>query len=188
MPSIDNLKSLINGKGGAARSNRFLVMLPPMAGVTSEELNLMCRDTNIPGRQMLTRERTIGLQTRKVAYGFAQEDVTMTFLLLNDYSARRYFEVWQNMVIDQERFEIGYKKDYSKTVSVYQLDQADRVVYKCDLLEAFPTTMNALQLNNEADGILELNVQLSYTNWIPTYYDNAAPTITPNRILTQTAR
>jgi len=25
--------------------------------------------------------------------------------------------------------------------------------------------MNAIQLNNELDGILELNVQLSYTNW-----------------------
>ena len=39
------------------------------------------------------------------------------------------------------------------------------VVYRCKLIDAFPTTVNAIQLNNELDGVTELNIQLSYTNW-----------------------
>ena len=41
----------------------------------------------------------------------------------------------------------------------------DLVVYRCKLIDAYPTTMTAIQLNNELDGVVELNVQLSYTNW-----------------------
>lgn len=188
MSSINDLKGIISGKGGAARSNRFKVILPPINGVTSNELDLLCRDVNLPGRQILTRERTIGIQTRKVAYGFAQEDVSITFLLLNDYGAKRYFEAWQNIAINQETLEIGYKKDYSKKVSIFQLDNQNRNVYKCDLLEAFPTTMNTIALNNELDGLVEVNVQLSYTNWEPTYYENAAQTISPIRTATNRIR
>jgi hypothetical protein len=184
MSSINDLKGIISGKGGAARNNRFKVILPPINGVTSSEMDILCRDVNLPGRQILTRERTIGLQTRKVAYGFGQEDVSMTFLLLNDYGAKRYFEAWQNTAINQSTLEIGYKKDYSKKVSIFQLDSQNRNVYKCDLLEAFPTTMNTINLNNELDGLVEVNVQLSYTNWEPTYYENAAPTISPLRTST----
>lgn len=188
MSSINDLKGIISGKGGAARSNRFRVILPPINGVASNELDLLCRDVNLPGRQILTRERTIGLQTRKIAYGFAQEDVSITFLLLNDYGAKRYFEAWQNIAVNQQTLELGYKNDYSKKVSIFQLDNQNRNVYKCDLLEAFPTTMNTVALNNELDGLVEVNIQLSYTNWEPTYYENATPVITPERTRTTTSR
>jgi hypothetical protein len=41
----------------------------------------------------------------------------------------------------------------------------DLVVYRCKLIDAFPSSMTAIQLNNDLDGIVELNIQLSYTNW-----------------------
>jgi len=39
------------------------------------------------------------------------------------------------------------------------------VVYKVELEDAFPTTMNSISLNNEQDGLVQLNVQMSYRNW-----------------------
>lgn len=44
------------------------------------------------------------------------------------------------------------------------LSSSDRV-YGCRLENAFPTTMNAIELNNEQNGLVELNVQLSYKTW-----------------------
>ena len=41
----------------------------------------------------------------------------------------------------------------------------DSIVYECKLLDAFPTTMNAIELSNELDGLVQLNIQLSYRNW-----------------------
>lgn len=211
MASIDQLKGLISQKGGLAKPNVFRVLLPSLPGASNSEVNLLCKDVTIPGRQILSRERQIGLTTQKMAYGYAVEDVSMTFLVLNDYGIRQYFETWQNLAVNQTSFEIGYKDEYCQRVVIQQLKRGfglpvystplglpklptiiqnrlpqigpfdlargqldldfitgDQVIYSCELIDAYPTTLNALPLNNELDGLLELNVQLSYKNWVST--------------------
>ena len=183
MLGVDDFKSLVSSKGGLARSNLFSVTFPTIPGgsPTNREINLLCKDIILPGRQITTRERTIGLTTRKMAYGYLVDDVSMTFHVMNDYGIKEYFEAWQNLAVDQDTYEVGYKSDYAKEIVINQIRKGsgssvlttnqlfdDQIVYSCKLLEAFPTTINSIQLNNELDGILELNVQLSYTNWIGT--------------------
>ena len=187
LATIDDLKSLVSNKDGFARNNVFRVELPTLPGATKEEINLLCLDANLPGRQIVTRERTIGITTKKMAYGYLSEDVSMTFRVLNDYGIRQYFETWQNLAVNQTTKEIGYKKDYSFPVKIQQLKKGigfpiynkklgifqlnvdfitrDDIVYEVELLDAFPTTMNPIQFNNDQDGLIDLNVQLSYTNW-----------------------
>ena len=41
----------------------------------------------------------------------------------------------------------------------------ESIVYECTLKDAFPTTMNSIEFTDEQDGLVKLNVQLSYTNW-----------------------
>ena len=166
MASIDQLKSLISSKGGVARSNLFKVFLPN----AGSDMNILCREVNLPSRQTLSRERVYGLQRRKVAYGFAQEEVTLTSMLLNNYGAKKYFEDWKQRVVNQNTFEINYHSDYVESVTILQLDKNENPVYGCTLLEAYPTTMNTIQLNNEQDGLVEINVQLSYTNWTSKFF------------------
>lgn len=209
--SIDQFKSLISQKDGIARNNVFRVKLPSIPGATSEEVNLLCKDVQLPGRQILTNERKIGMKMEKIPYGYAVTDVSMTFHVLNDYGIRNYFEVWQNLAVDQDTYELGYQRGQGKFGFDIQIEQlkkgfglpvystplgipklptalqnrlpkigpfdfaqgeldlnfitGDDVVYSCTLIDAFPTSLNALQLNNEMDGVLELNVSMSYTNW-----------------------
>ena len=111
--TIDDLKALISSKGGVARSNVFAVALPPIAGLRSRELNLLCSNVNLPGRQIMTQERDIGLITQKVANNQAYDDVNLTFRCLNDYGIREYFEAWQNKCIDQASLEVGYLNEYA---------------------------------------------------------------------------
>lgn len=206
--SIEQLKGLISSKGGVARSNLFMVTLPSLPGATSSELNLLCKDVNLPGRQILTQERQIGMKQYKVAYGYAQDDVNLTFHVLNDFGVKKYFETWQNLCINMDTKEVGYKRDYGKTIKIalvkkgfglpilnakiplpkmppeiqnrlpkigpfdlaqgeFDLDftTPDQKLYEVTLENAFPTTMNAINLNNENGIVLELNVQLSYDEW-----------------------
>lgn len=192
--NVEQLKSLISRRGGVAQANMWKVHLPALPGVqSSRELNVLCKDVQLPGRQILTQERTIGMKPKKVAYAYGEEDVPMTFLLLNDYGVKDYFEAWQNMTINFETQGIKYKNDYCRDIVITQLAKrskegidinfnidlsanslaemfdlsisTDIEIYKCRLKRAFPTTMNALQLNNEQNGLLELNVQMSYDNW-----------------------
>lgn len=207
--SIDRFKSLINNKNGLARSNLFRVKLPSLPGARSEEMNILCKDVNLPGRQILTNERQIGMQNVKVPYGYAVQDVSMTFHVLNDYGVKEYFETWQNLAVNQNRYEVGYQKGvggYARDVEIEQFRKVKRlprrfteefrsetglqqflprlsdfeivqdvfglqdqlndlVIYRCKLIDAYPTGLNAIQLNNELDGVVELNIQMSYTNW-----------------------
>lgn len=208
MANIDQFKSLVSAKQGLARPNVFKVELPSIPGATTTDVNLLCRDVQLPGRQITTYDRQIGMKVEKVAYGYVKDDVSMTFLVLNDYGIKNYFEQWQRLAVDPETYEIGYFNEYVKQVKIYQLKKGfsvpvystplglprlptilqnrlpsigpfdfaqgqfdldfitgEDIVYECTLIDAFPTTMNAIQLNNELDGLVELNVTFSYTNW-----------------------
>lgn len=183
--SVDELKAVINKRNGLARPNQFMVELPSQDART---VNVLCTRVNLPGKQILTHERRIGMEFEKTAYGYAVDDVSMSFLLTNDYGIKKFFDNWKSIIINEETMEVGYKSDYQRTVKIHQLKRpipnvsagvdlgifgqagftvrygAD-TVYSVELKNAFPTTLQALELTNELDGFLEFTVQLSYTNW-----------------------
>lgn len=203
MSSVDQLKSLASSKLGFARSNQFLVELPTTFGGTGGflgqlttlltsgvglgsgggDLNLLCASATLPGKQILTHDRRIGMEFQKVAYGYAVDDVSLTFYTLNDYGTRKYFDSWRNVILNEDGNIAGYKKDYAKDVKIHQLRKPIKnigasagpikvniglgggSVYSVRLKDAFPTTIQAIELNNDLDGLVQVTVQLSYTNW-----------------------
>ena len=203
--SVDDLKALANSKLGFARANRFLVTLPTNfgggggflggvlgllnlggGGASGRELNLLCTNATLPAKQILTNDRRIGMEFQKVAYGYAIDDVSMTFYLMNDYGVKEYFDAWRNTVIPEEggsAFTSKYKEEYARDVTIHQLRQPLKgfskqvgpirfnaglgggSVYSCDLIDAFPIATSAIELNNELDGLVQLTVTFAYTNW-----------------------
>lgn len=210
MASIDELKSVASSKLGFARPNQFLVELPPVGqtsflgtlasflppvpnipGVletgnpSSREMNLLCSNVSMPGKQISTVERRVGMENQKMAYGYAVEDVSMTFYLMNDYGLRKYFDSWISTVIDENTGSVGYKNDYSYSVKIHQLRKPQTgfsrnigplrgnleigggSVYTVELLKAFPTQVQSVELSNELDGLVQLTIQMGYTRWQP---------------------
>jgi len=203
MSSVDQIKSLASSKLGFARTNQFLVELPTTfsgtggflgqlttlltsgvgLGSGGGDLNILCSAATLPGKQILTHERRIGMEFQKVAYGYAVDDVSLTFYALNDYGTRKYFDSWRQRTLDESGHIAGYKKDYAKDVKIHQLRKPIKnigsglgpikvniglgggSVYSVRLIDAFPTTVQAVELNNDMDGLVQISVQLSYTNW-----------------------
>lgn len=215
MATVDDLKSIATAKLGFAKPNQFLVELPPVpflangngigfgqalkelfpipsvpgiidAGVPgTREMNILCSNLNLPGKQVLTTERRIGMEFQKIAYGYASDDVNMTFYLMNDYGVKRYFDAWISGIIDEETGMVSYKSEYQRPIKIHQLRKPQTgfsanlgplrgnlqvgggSVYTCELIDAFPTTAQTIELTNELDGLLQLSVQISYTRWKP---------------------
>jgi len=199
MSNIDQLKSLASAKLGFARTNQFLVELPTTfnnsgffgalttfltsGSMGGGNLNLLCSTATLPGKQILTADRRIGMEMQKVAYGYAVGDVSLSFVLLNDYGTKKYFDEWKNYILLEESGFARYKSEYSKPVKIHQLRKPIKnigkslgplniniglgggSVYSVELIDAFPTTIGQIDLNNELDGLAQLNIQLSYTNW-----------------------
>ena len=139
--TIEDLKALVNTKLGFARPNKFLVTLPTVGvggglfagligafsgmggGASPRELNILCSNVTMPGKQIHTNDRRIGMEFQKVAYGYAVDDVTMTFYLMNDYGVKDYFDSWRSTILDEEGQASNYKNEYAKTISIHQLRQ-----------------------------------------------------------------
>ena len=199
--SIEDIKALANTKLGFARNNKFIVTLPSVGvgggllagivgafggvggGASPRELNILCSNVTMPAKQILTNERRIGMELQKVAYGYAVDDISMTFFLMNDYGVKDYFDSWRSTILDEEGQASNYKNEYAKTVTIHQLRQPLKgfsrqigpirfnaglgggSVYSVNLIEAFPVASSAIELNNDLDGLVQLNVTFAFTNW-----------------------
>lgn len=216
MAGIEELKGKLVSKNGMAMSNQYSVELPSevggdyvtkLNGMSGKTANLLCKSVSMPGKQILTIDRQMGIFNEKVVNGFAVEDVNMTFYALNDYGARKYFDQWRSAMLGEydtpaaqpqedgdegpkpplptplPKGTVGYKDDYVASIKIHQLrkpiarvgfdvgpfsvdfDLLGASIYSVELIDAFPTTITSIELTNEADGLVEINVTFSYTNW-----------------------
>jgi hypothetical protein len=137
MASIEELKGAITAGSGPAQGHQYLVQLPAIPGsaLDASRRNALCKATRLPGRQIATMDRNVGLINQKIANGHATADVTLSFHLLNDYATRSYFDTWQNLIVDQRTQQISYADNYKFPVKIYQLTKGS-VFRTMDLLDA----------------------------------------------------
>ena len=199
MASIDQLKAAVSFRLGVAKPNQFMVELPTDFGSNSggilsavrnlmsgNDLNLLCQSVGIPPKTVLTLDQKMGVHMRKVAYGYSGAgSLNMTFLLLNDYSVRKYFDTWYASTVAQNTGKALYFNNYAKQIKIHQLRKpitnkkfgagpinlnvniGQGAVYSALLEEAYPTNITQTEFTNDADGIMQLTVEMTYTKWSP---------------------
>ena len=191
---IDSLKGVINKRGGLAKTNKFaIVMTPPtntllnldvaehvrnaLSGTFGlgdlvndpRDIALLCENVSLPGRQIQTMEYA-SLQdwfTSKIPTGYLSDDVTFSFHLTGDYYIRKMFDRWQGSIISTKSKLVSYEAEYFSDVIIQQLDQNGIPIYGIKLINAFPTTVSAIVLdNNAADQTQRLTVTLAYEDYV----------------------
>ena len=196
MASIEDFKSIISQKGGVARTNKFRVLFTPpkgslfnidpeailgslLGGSTGNfnaknlindprAVSFLCSSATIPGSQIQTLDFQGQKQTVKVANTFIHEEVTLKFILTNDYYIKKLFDNWLSQVVDLESHTVGYKEEYSCDVIIQQLNSKGKVVYGVKLFKAFPTTVTGIEFDAGAENAYgELSVTFSYDRYQP---------------------
>ena len=168
MLNINEFISKISEKGGILDVSRFKVILPQVQGsdLSGEDLNLLCISVDMPGRQITTQPRRIGIKEEKVADGFAVDDVNITFYMPADGSIKKYFETWASLVVPNRMGIVNYKIEYQKPVIIEHLTRLGTVSHTTSLIEAFPTSLQAIELSSEnTNQLSRYAVQLSYTDF-----------------------
>jgi hypothetical protein len=105
----------------------------------------------------------------KKPYSYLVDEVTFTFILTNDYYARKYFDQWQDMVIDQDSLKLSYKNDYVTDITIQQLSPTNDMIpaYSVKLKNAFPIAVNAIELSNSTENsLLQCTVTVSFDDWV----------------------
>jgi hypothetical protein len=194
MTTVNALKIAITGGGGLARTNKFMVSLPSIGGGSAGILgaitgslgqaqrNVLCTNATLPGKQILTHDRRIGIEQQKVSYGYAMSEVSLTFVETSSLPIRNYFESWISTIHDtspgnQDKNVVNYPTEYKKRVTIHQLASPIPTLgfaggldlnvstYSCALVDAFPTTIGDIAYSNDLDGYVTFSVQLSYRFW-----------------------
>ena len=191
---IDALKGVINKRGGLAKTNKFaIVMTPPTNTLLNldiaehvrnalsgsfglgdlvndpRDIALLCENASLPGRQISTMDYA-SMQdwfTSKIPTGYLSEAVTFSFHLTGDYYIRKMFDRWQESIVSTKSRMVSYEAEYYSDVNIQQLDQNGVPIYGIKLINAFPTTVSAIVLdNNSADATQRLTVSLSYEDYV----------------------
>lgn len=196
--NLDDLKATIARRKGLAPQNRFLVFLsfPTAARIESDiggyltsglnslfgikknesvkfdgrDTTILCESCSIPGKTINTIEYEHNgfRQAVKKPSGYTNEEITFTFHLTNDYYAKKIFDKWLNSCVNPESYLVPYDNEFKTDLIIQQLDQQDNVVYGVKCINAFPTNVSAIDLNQSSnDTTQRLSVTMTYEDLIP---------------------
>jgi hypothetical protein len=154
-----------------ARANRFDVNIPiPLTLIpyikSARNLVYRCESANLPGRTMMTLDQKIGSNPiEKYPYISTYNDLDLTFIVDGDMQQKIFFDAWMNFINPTYNYNFRYKGDYSTTIQINQYDVENKISYSVNLFDAFPISMNQLDLDWSSDNPHKLSVSFAYTRW-----------------------
>jgi hypothetical protein len=78
---------------------------------------------------------------------------------------RILFDAWLNYINPSYSNNMRYKSDYATILKINQYDVTGQLTYSVNLYDAFPISMNQMDLDWSGDGYHKLNVTFAYTYW-----------------------
>lgn len=168
--SLQNFQAQVLGFG-LARTNRFEVFINVpqcLGGRDGRTISLLCEQASLPQLNINTKSYRIygPAYPRPVTSEYGGEGIPLTFHVDRDMKVKRFFEDWMERVVDRDNFNVAYKSTYTTFMYISQLDEANNITYTIDVEDAFPRSMNLMELNNNSQNQTHrLTVLFAYRKW-----------------------
>ena len=159
MANIDDFKA--NLIGGGARANQFRVTItePPgiAIGLDVRRTSFLVRGTNLPAQTLA--EIAIPFRGRSIYIAGDRsfdETWSTTFMYDTDFMIRNAMERWCNGINDlADNTGVIAPGDYQTDLTVEHLDRDDTVLKSYIFRSAWPNSVTAIDLTNEAADAIE---------------------------------
>ena len=145
----------------------FRQMFKNITDGDQREVSMQCHKIEFPGRNLdSTPDTNIYGPSREIVSGFSFAEITASFYQSNNYKEKQFFETWQRLCYDPNTFAMGYYDEYVGKIQIYSLDNDGLRRYGVELIECFPKTIAAQQLDaNPATVAQTCDVSFSYRYW-----------------------
>lgn len=140
-----------------------LVLIPYISG--ARQLVYRCESASLPGRTLATTEQKTYGPIEKYPYLNTYTDIDLTFIVDDDMEQKVLFDAWLNFINPLYNNHIRYKQEYATILTINQYDVTNKLSYSVNLYDAFPVSMNQMDLDWSGDGYHKLNVTFAYTYW-----------------------
>lgn len=161
-----------------ARPTNFNVVIPIPFGLSTifsaTDLSLRCDSAQLPTRTFsLVEQKTYG-PVRFFPVQNAYENVTLSFICSDNMIEKSFFDNWMNIISVSTRtvtntmrnrayFDFEYKDSYAVPIIITQQNLSGGDSYKVSLMEAFPISVNQMDLNwSSIDMVHKLSVTFNY--------------------------
>ena len=174
--SVSNFMARVDALGGPVKKNRFSVEVTPPSSMRSsiraDSINFLAKAVSFPAKTLAGTEfRYAGKYSIKVPYETTYENVAITLLNTGNYSPRKFWNNWFNHIQNNTTKNMQYYDKYvgSVTISHYLDDEESvdptKAAYSVTLHDAWPLTMNAIEMTWENAELMDFQVDINYTYW-----------------------
>ena len=159
MAMIDDFKA--NLIGGGARANQYRVTITPPPGIAIgmdvRRTSFLVTASNLPAQTLA--EIAIPFRGRSIYIAGDREfgdPWTTSFINDTDFMVRKAIERWSNGINDlAEGTGVIAPADYQTDLTVEHLDRDDTVLKSYIFRSAWPTSVAAIELTNDAQDAIE---------------------------------
>lgn len=145
----------------------------------TRKMSLRCDQVSFPGKNLRTTPTTAidyGPQ-REMVQGAIFGEVTLSFYASSDHRERVLLEDWQNLAFKVDRkniltrnknvYDVEYYNNYIGQIDVFQLNELDERTYAVSILEAYPKSINAVELNHSTtNAITRVSASFVFNRWV----------------------
>ena len=173
---IETLKSKI---GAFAKGNRYNVTFANLPSgldtAVNENLQYLCEAVSLPTKGIASNAQDIYGPPREIPYRETFTEAALSFILDDKFSVKRFFDEWQENIINPETGNVHYWSNFVATINITRLSNdavdfegtAAAPSYKIELREAYPSTVGEVALGHTQGGeILRLSVTFKYRKWM----------------------
>ena len=165
----------VSNHGGISSGNKFSIMVSPPKDMTGASnagsTQILCNQVTLPGKALSrTENRIYGIDVQK-PYGVTFEPVTLTFYNTNNFRGRTFWENWLNWIQPPRSRNLRYYSEMIGSIQIYHYsDDVPNPTpsfenYCMTLNEAYPMSIEEVELNWDKTEVLEFQVQISYKDW-----------------------
>jgi len=168
MATLQYFRSQVVSEADFARNYEWDVIFlnPPVqyAGGDTREVSVRCESVIIPGQNIETSGDNIRIgPIRDHAFGVNYGSINCVFLASQDLAEKTFFEDWQREIFSND-FKMKYYDDYVADIMITQYNK-DGKGYRVKVFDAFPKTVNQVDLNQTPGEFLRVSVELEYHHW-----------------------
>ena len=169
IPPIASIRAALSA--GVARQNKYTALvISPFNNIFgflgTAKLSCLCRETEIPGKAVATAERVTHGPVRKMPYQTIYNDITLNFICGELMLERRFFDYWQQNIIDFESHYVHYADDYLGTIVLVNFSEMGVPNFAISLREAYPLSVAPQVVSYDAnDSFQTLSVTFAYHRW-----------------------
>ena len=177
MADVFNIETLKSKIGGFAKGNRYNVSfsgLPTGLDTTvNENLQYLCESVSLPTKGIASNPQDIYGPPREIPYRETFSEAALSFILDDNFTVKRFFDKWQENIINVETGNVSYWNDFVATINITRLsnDASNFEIatdkYKIELREAYPSAVGEIALGHTMGGdVLKLSVTFKYRKWM----------------------